>query len=97
MSMGVVSIRMSIGKDLMLTFEVDLIDEEVPLIFGLGQHFIYKCSFNEYERTFTQDPSGTSAPIVFQTQRNGTGSHFYIKRNITSGLYTKAVLKKLHK
>ena len=79
----------------MLTFEVDLIDQDVPLIFGLDQHFIYNCSSIGYDRTFTDHPSGTTIPIVFQTQNNATGGHFCIKWNITSVLYTNRN-RKLH-
>ncbi len=45
------SIRMSIGPDLFLTFHVDVVDHDIPLIFGLEHHRELTCSYNEFKNT----------------------------------------------
>jgi len=52
-SLGVVPIRMPLGNQHMISFEVDLVDQDIPLIFGLEQHMAHSCSTNEYFKTFT--------------------------------------------
>lgn len=90
-SMGVVTIRMPQGKNLMLSFDVDLINQEILLIFGLDLLFAYHCSSNEYTRTFTHHPSQTTISIQLEHQANSAGGH------ISSVPFTRIELRKLHK
>lgn len=95
-SKGIVSIRMPIGDHCMIPFEVELVDQDIPLIFGLEQHIKNECSSNEFYRTFTHHPSDTTVPVHFQEESHGSGGHLYIRWNHSTVLYTKPELKKLH-
>ena len=54
-SLGITSIRMPIGPTLTLEFNVELVDQDVPIMFGLEHHKLHKCSTDEVEDTFTFD------------------------------------------
>ena len=62
-SLGKATIRILIDTLLTLEFEVDTIDHDIPLIFGLENHRFKKCSSNEVELTFTHHPSNITLPL----------------------------------
>lgn len=43
-SLRKVSVRIPIGESLFLDFDVDMIDQNIPLIFGLEHHMKRRCS-----------------------------------------------------
>ena len=43
-SLGITSIRMPIGDTLTLEFNVELVDQDVPIKFGLEHRKLHKCS-----------------------------------------------------
>ncbi len=78
-SLGTATIREPMAPGIFLNFDVDAVDRDVPVIFGLGHHRDLTCSSNEYENTFTHHPSGMVSPLKFLTEGNGLGEHLYIK------------------
>jgi len=96
-SLGVVPIRMPLGNQHMISFEVDLVDQDIPLIFGLEQHMAHSCSTNEYFKTFTHHPTNITVPIHYMERSKGAGGHFFMKWKIQEIFYTKQELLKLHK
>ena len=56
-SLGMTEIRLPISSNIALTFDVDVVDHDVPILFGLEQHKRFKCSSNEVENTFMHHPT----------------------------------------
>ena len=90
-SLALADVRMPLTPDLFLEFEVNLIDQDVPLMFGLDKHLRYKCSTNEYNMTFTHHPSGVTIPLHLKK------GHLYIEWPNTEVLFTRSELKQMHK
>ncbi len=95
-SLGTATTRMPLAPGLFLNFDFDVVDHDVPVIFGLKHHRDLKCSSNEWENTFTHHPSGTVAPLIFLKEGNGPGGHLYIQWSTNDMLFTKEELRKLH-
>ena len=90
-SLAIKNVCMQLTPDLFLEFEVNLIDQIVPLIFGLNKYLRYKCSTNECNMTFTHRPSGVTVPLHL---KNGP---LCIKWPSTEVLFTRSELKKIHR
>ena len=98
-SLGKISIRLPLGPDCLLEFEVDLVENDVPIIFGLEHHREFQCSSNEVENTFTHHPPGTIAPVTFRHSNPldpAQGGHVFLTWSISTVLYTESELEKLH-
>ncbi len=70
-SLGTATIRMPMDPGLFQNFDVDVLDHDVPAIFGLEHNWDLKCSSNEHENTFNHHPSGTVTPLTFLNEGNG--------------------------
>ncbi len=95
-ALGKASIRMPIGPDLFLKFDVDVVDHDIPPMFGLEHHRELKCSSNEFKNTFTHHPSGKTIPVTFREETKGSGGHLFIQGQLTKVLLTEVELQKLH-
>ena len=98
-SLGTAKVRIPISTYLIIYFQVELIDQDIPLIFGLEQHRFHKCSTNENDLTFTHHPSNTTTKIEFlsESKEDPNIGHLWLKWNFCNVLYSKIELKKLHK
>ncbi len=95
-SLGKCSIRVPIDPSLTLEFEVDIVDHEVPLIFGLEHYLQKKCSSNEVDLTFTHRPTRITVPLEYREESNEHGGHLYLNWYSSEVLYTTEELKTLH-
>lgn len=89
-SLGVTTVRMPLGDSMFLDFETDVVEQDVPLMFGLDQHHKHGCSSDEYHNTFTHHPTGTTIPVKFKQ------GHLFVEWPTHEVLFTKTELKKLH-
>lgn len=64
-SLGSAIIRMPIGENL-LDFRTDIVQHDIPLMFGLDQHKVHGCSSDEYKNTFTHHPTATTIPVSYK-------------------------------
>ena len=79
-----------------IKFSVELLENDVPIIFGLEHHRSLKYSSNEFDDTFTYHPSNTTVSVIFREDSSGQGIHLYITRATNDVLYTKFELIKLY-
>ena len=96
MSPGKAVIRIPLEAFFTIEFSVDLIENDVPIIFGLEHHRRLKSSSNEVYATFTQHPSKTTVPVIFREDSPGQGGYLFLIWAINDVLYTNLELKKLH-
>jgi len=59
-------------------------------MFGLDKHHEHRCSYNEFENTFTHHLSRTTIPVAFKK------GHLYVEWSSSQVLFTKSELIKLH-
>lgn len=98
--MKTIPIRLPLDLHFTLVFEVDLVENDVPIMFGLKHHKEHLCSTNKVHNTFMHHPSGSTIPIELRQSCPGKpelGGNLFLKWPIYSVLYTEAELKKLHK
>ena len=57
---------MPLGNEHFIDFETDIVQQDIPLMFGLDQHKKHSCSSDEYHNTFTHHPSATTVPVVVE-------------------------------
>lgn len=88
--MGTAIVRMPLAKHFFLDFETEVVNQDVPLMFGLDQHRLHGCSSDEYHNSFTHHPSGITIPVKFKR------GHLYVEWPVSEVMFTKAELKKLH-
>lgn len=89
-SLGLARLRMPLQHHGFIEFDIDIIDKEVPLLFGLDQHLKHSCSSNEVFRTFTHHILKITVPLNY---KNG---HLYLEWPSSNVLFTRLELKKLH-
>ena len=90
-SLRLADVRMPISEQVFLEFDVDIIDQDVPLVFGLEKHFKYGCSKNEYTKTFKHHPSGIKTPLKLNNE------HLYLEWPASEVCFTRSELKQMHK
>ncbi len=90
---------MPIGNQCILDFEVELVDQDLPILFGLDQQRKYQCSTNEISQTITHHPSGTVAPLIFVSKNKNEPDvdTLWIKWNASHVLFSRSELKQLNK
>ncbi len=64
---------MPMGPQLLLKFELNVVDHDVLLVFELKPHRELKYSSNEYDNTFTHHPSGTIVPVTSREEQSNMG------------------------
>ena len=96
MSPGKAVIRIPLGAFFTNEFSVDLVENDVPIIFGLEHHRRLKSSSNEVHATFTHHPSKTTVPVILREDSPGQGGYLYLICAINDVLYTNSELKKLY-
>ena len=84
------TIRMPLGKNTFIDFETDIVQQDIPIMFGLDQHKKHSCSSDEFHNTFTHHPSSTTVPVVV---KNG---HMFVQWNQSEVLFTRKQLSQLH-
>ena len=89
-SMGLATVRMPLSSSFFMTFEVDVIEQDVPLIFGFDLHHRHNCRSNEVSHTFTRHLFGITVPVVYKR------GHLYIEWPCTEVLLSLPELKHLH-
>ena len=89
-SAGIATVRMPIGDIHYIQYETHILGQDVPLIFGLHQNFLYGCSSNEYDLTFTHNPSRISIPIEYKL------GHLYLIWPKYKVFLNRSELGKLH-
>lgn len=89
-SLRIARLRMPLGKHGFIEFETDIINKEVPLLFGLDHHLLHLCSLHEVFRTFTHYDMGVSVPVVYKK------GHLYFEWPSSTVRSTKSELKKHH-
>ena len=67
-SLGLADVRMPISEELFLEFDVDLINQDVPLMFGLDKHLKHGCSTNEYKKKLQTPPQRDNCPLKDKEQ-----------------------------
>ena len=88
--MGLATVRMPLTRHHYLSFEVYLINQDVPFIFGLDLHYKHQCSSDELKRTFTHHPSRTTVPVAYKD------GHLYVEWPTHEVMFSKKELLKLH-
>ena len=73
------AIRIPIDRYLILEFDVDIMDQKVPILFGLEHNMKIRCSTNEVEKTFPHHPTNTFVPLVYKKPYPEHGQHLYLK------------------
>ena len=94
-SCGITSIRMPIGSTLALEFNVELVDQDFPIMLGLEHHKLHKCSTDEVEDTFTHRPTNTTIPLRFREDTPGQGGYLFLEWPTSESFYSDSELKKL--
>lgn len=64
-SVGSVSVRMLVGY-FYLDLNIEMVNQDIPLIFGLDQQKLNFCSSNKSQNTFTHHPSRTTIPHKYK-------------------------------
>ena len=93
-SFGLTSIRMPIGPTLTLEFNVELADQDFPIMFGLEHHKLHKWSTEEVEDTFNHRPTNATVPLKFREDTPGQGGHLFLEWLTSESLYSHSELKK---
>ena len=78
-SLGTATIRMPIDDHYFISFDVDVVDHDIPLFFGLEHHKNLRSSSNEVENTFTHYSSNTTIPVVFVKDPRSDGGRLYVQ------------------
>ncbi len=90
------SIRMPIGPDLFLKFDVYVVNHDILLIFRWKHHCELKFCYNELNNNFTPHPSGNSIPVTFNEETKGSRGHPFIQWIVNNMISTKEELQKLN-
>ncbi len=77
---------MPIGLDLFSKFDVDVLDHDILLMFGVECHRELKCISNECSNTFTHLPSGTTIPVTFLGETK-VPDNTYLSNGLLTMLY----------
>ena len=85
-SLGFTPIRLPIGPTLTLDFNAELVDQDVPIKFGLENHKYHRCSTDKVEDTFTHRPMNTTVPLTFREDAPGQGGLLFFQWPISEVL-----------